>query len=630
MISRKAMLRLGSAMAWMLLVTAGLALAGCGGEEKAPAPAEDLAPAKEAIEEAVEEAEEAVEQVEKAIELAVAPDAPVALQMLRLTPESAQMSVGLPPLNGVVMKLLALDEKLSAVDIEGQLDEYTTQLANNLDVPDAQSLEDIAEAKGITLDKPMGLWVDLNPMVDSVVAALEKAQAEMESAEEPAEEAAEESEEAAAETPAEQKAAPEMKVSPEEMDTPAWVLALGLSDEAKAKATLEEVIATTGLDLTAKEEVKVGPVTLQAYDEYGYTMTGGYLMLGSLELLKGVAGRIENPAEVRYGTEACPATALDEAAALVYGNRLMPLLKKVLPVLELPPEAQMLESQMAMLDALLAGEEEDPAVATLAWTDEKLELLSRISTETHPKLAEISGTPKPLRLSRLLPKETVGMIAFGLTPEYKKYLMEQTLNAVPPEMKQDPAFAQGMTYGQQVMEMLGSEVTLGVAPRTDDLPLLALMVNLANPEATKGLIQMLASGFMLPGETYKDVEISIVTAPIPIELNVAFPEDIVLITSGMEETKQIIDRLKGEETSGLFTALEPPLDPELPRFSAVVLDSKLLTDVVLPTTDLMPGAMPPEIEAIMDQVTSALKQVRLVNEVRGEWQASALSLYLTE
>ncbi len=162
------------------------------------------------------------------------------------------------------------------------------------------------------------------------------------------------------------------------------------------------------------------------------------------------------------------------------------------------------------------------------------------------------------------------------------------------------------------------------------MPFLALMVRLANPEATQGLVQMLASGFLLPGETHQDVEISVVAAPLPIELNVAFPEDAILLTSGLEETKQIIDLMKAGETSGMFAAQEPALDPATPRFTTIMLDESLLTEVAMPLSGLVPAPIPPEVEVIVDQVTSAVRQVRIVNDVRGEWQASAVSIYMTE
>ena len=123
-----------------------------GGEEEAtqPAPAAEQTPAapEAAAPKAVDAPVEPV-AVKEAPTAPAAPvtDGPLTLDVLQWTPAQAQVAFAMPPVNGTIAKLLTLDERIEAVDLAGELEKMIADLAEDADVEDAKTLNDIAVAK---------------------------------------------------------------------------------------------------------------------------------------------------------------------------------------------------------------------------------------------------------------------------------------------------------------------------------------------------------------------------------------------------------------------------------------------------------------------------------------------------
>lgn len=625
----------------LMLVGAGLCGVGCGGcgaeKEAAPTPAQP-APAAKAVPAPppVVEAPAAPEVPKPAVvKRELSEGAPVVLDILAYTPATAQLALALPPLNGTIAKAIPFAKRIAppAVDIEAEVNNIIRDLAIDAGAEGADSFGAIAEAKGISLDAPMGLFIDVTASVDSAVAAAAEAKAAATPQPEEAPQVEAQADEGgeAAEAPGDL----DMQVAFEDLEMPALVLALGITDRAKAEGTLEEIVdAIEDLDGVEPQQLTVGDVAMTTYatpqGDYGYFFAGDKLFVGTVSLLKGVVERLAAPADIRYGSAECPATAPDEAAMLVYSNRLLPLIKKALPVMDLGADMQpMLEVQMAALEAMLGGADtkEDPAVMTLAWTDTLLELKSRMDTATHPGILEFSGKAEPLKLAQLLPEGTLAMLSLCLSDEYKKQITDVYMNALPAEMKKDASFAFGIGIATQVLTILGRELTLGITGVEDDLPGVFLLVDLAQPEAARGLIQM--GGFLMPEETYREIELNAIAAPSPIQFYLAMPKNMILVASDLDKMKVMVDLLLDGKTSNLFASLDPPLDPNMPVYNGLILSSGVLTDVLIPLSYLF-GGIPEDLEPIVGTVAEVLKELRLFAEMDGSWQVSRLSLLLKE
>lgn len=589
-----------------LLLAATVVATGCGGsEEEAVTPAPETTSAVSQVESAAGAVADGAAAAVDAVKEAVAPltgDAPATLHALQLLPVEAQAGVALPAVNGIVEKLLALDARIEAIDLKAELDKVVADLKQDANVPDAQSLNDIAVAKGLNLDAPMAVFADFSSTSESMAQAAAAAKAAGETAE-PVENA--------------------------DIAPPAVALVLGVSDQAKAEAFIAELVALDS-DLagaTVGTET-VGDITIATRGDYAHFFTGDQLVVGVTSLVKGAAARVASPATFRYGTAECPPTAPDEVVAVAYGNRLLPLMKNLLSAAgDMDPGAKALAAgQLAMAEQALASASDDPMLINLALSEEAVNLTTRIDFASYPGMRDLSGEAAPLVLTQLLPADTLALVSLVLTDAFKNQVKTQILPAAQ-ESITDPGMAQGMSMANQVLDMLGNEITIGLAPIPNDFPAAYIMLSLSNPEPTKGLLQMLVP--MMPDESLKDYGISSVAAPIPVPLSIAFEGNMVLVSNNVDGMKKIIDLSRTQTTSGLFAALDPPMDPDTLRYQALVLNTKLITEIVMPLMSLA-GGMDPKTQPVVDAVGGVVREVRMVSEMDGTWNKGVLTVDLKD
>jgi hypothetical protein len=523
--------------------------------------------------------------------------------VLQLVPDSAQVAVAIPPLGKTLDRGTALAKKLAPedVDIDAEVQKVLDDLAKDAGVPDAKTLQDIATARGVDSDAPLAVFFDLS---ESVVMP-EKAAGEDESED------------------AEEKDAPEP-----ELKEPKWVLVVGVADDEKALASLEELVnEVPELSKEAVKDVAAGDHTIKAYGDMGYLMFDDKVAVGSVDMLKGVAARITDPAEVRYGTEDLPAGSDTEVAALVYGKRLLPILEAAAPALETDDEyGPLLDMQLASLKGMFGADSpDDPMVVTYTLADDRIALESKIDTATHPGVLEYSGEAQPLRLAPMLPEHTLAFITLRFNDETRKQMSETLIPAIASATGGDSK--QAMAFVPQILELLGEEVTLGVASEKNDFPALVLMLALKEPESAKGFIKVMAGQYLLPGETHNEVEINSIAAPSPIQFSVAMPDDLIIISNNVDVIKGLIDLNKSGGKTDLFANMDPALPAGTPRYNAVVLNSALLTDVVIPLSALA-GGIPDEFAPVAEVISGSVKELRLLNEMDGTWSTTKVHALL--
>lgn len=533
--------------------------------------------------------------------------APLTLPFLKLMPKQSALAIGIPPLNVIEGKLVPLLEKVAPeLDAAGAIEDFVADAAIDLGI-DADNLNDLGKKLGLDLDAPITIFIDASPTLKSV----DELKAKL--GDNPEASAIEDAIE-------------------DNLAIPAITIVLGVSDAKEAEASVEDISSMLAdIDPATLEKIAAGDVTVKSAgpEKFNFFLADNKLVLGnSLDMVANTALRLKDPASIRYGSPECPAIATDELSFQLFGGDFVPALMAALSMFQNqdPTTKALVEKQMQLFSAVWEGEgATDPMVLSLVFDDSRLELISRMDTVKHPAVLTQSGTAAALKYAPMLADNTSLMLSLYLTPEIKKMLSEMVLDTMAAQATGDPGMAQGLTMGRQVLQMLGPEVTLGLAPATDDLPAAVLMLGLTNPEATKGLLQMLVP--TMPEETYKEVEISSIAAGIPVPLSIAYPGDFVLVSSNIDEMKRIIDLLKEEKTSELFSKLNPALDPSVARYSALVLKTSLYTDVIQPLSVLI-GGLPAEADEIVTRVAAAVDELRLVQEMKGDWQMSSLRLSL--
>lgn len=598
----------------LLLTFAGASMTGCGGREE-PAPEPETA-VEETVATVQETAEEAVETVTEAAAEAAAAllpgDVPATAAVLQLMPAEASAAIALPAPNVLVNEIIPVLERVFPdADIQREVDDMIADLAREANVDDAATLAEIAAARGLDFDQPIALFIDLAAALGDPAAA---------SSEEDADGAPAYDEEALFEEDwddAEGFALEEM---------PDVALVLHVSDAAAAEAFVKELAKNLG-GLDAPESTETGGVTIQQFgDDLAYYVSGGKIALSnSATLLRGVAAREAAPAAIRYGTPDAPAEHANEIVALLQGSRVMPLLTgfaEASGALD-AGTAALLGQQLGDTLSAWVSEDDDPIIVTLAVDDTRVQLNARVDTTTHPNVLTASGEAAPLRLSTSMPEGTLGFLNLRLTPEFKDRL-KNVMDNLPDDVAANAQTAQGIAMGGQFLGMLGDEIALGLTPVPEDFPAILLMIGLEQVDVTRGLIAMFAQPQKL--ETHREVEISTITlAPIPLYL--AYPAGTAVASNSLEMLKDVMDNLLEGTPTGLYGGLNPPMDPKLPRYNALYIDSALLTDVILPLSMLV-GGLPGDAGPVLDEVTKVVKSLRSTQEIQGDWLVARLALAL--
>jgi hypothetical protein len=307
--------------------------------------------------------------------------------------------------------------------------------------------------------------------------------------------------------------------------------------------------------------------------------------------------------------------------ALVYGDRLFPLLDQLLPALEMDATSRAIAvAQVAALKSALQSEGgEDPIYITHSVSGNRSDLSIRLDNNTHPGYLKLKGQAHPLRLAQLLPESTLAMLSLRFNEEAKKQLAEQILPAIQESGQEAAVFA------VPAIQMIGDEITIGIAAVENDFPAAYIMIALAEPDAAKGMLNMLVPA--MPAETYKDVEIKAIAAPIPVPVQMATPGDMVVLSNNVDGLKQIIDLKLANGKTDMLQKLKDPLDPTVPRYQALIFKSQLITDVVLPLSALA-GGLPGDVGPAVTQGSAAVEEIRYVSEIRDNWSVAQFTLYL--
>jgi len=615
-----------------------LLLNGCGGcqKEEQPAPVAEpqQAPAPEKAKEAALPAEPPL-----------GPVVPVTRGLLKLTPESAMVTVALPPVTGLFDKGVALAKRVvpAGVDIDAALAEAIAHMAQDAGAPDAKSLSEIAKAKGLNADAPMAAYIDLTPTAESCKAAFEEMKKEQEAA--PAAEPASKTEQApkaegapkTEASPAPAAKAVDMEKVFASMKMSAIVGVIGCTDPAKAESTISEMLAGAGeyVDPAKSETVDVNGVAVKCYDpdKLAYAIVGDKLVIGnSLALLKQVLGRISTPSMVRYGTIECLASSPDEVVMLTRMDKIAPLAKELLPLIAASqsPTGQLPPGQWDYLNKSLdAFVGDDPLVTTVEWTDKKLEFLNRCDFAKHPALAALSGEAQPLRLAPMLPETALMMLSMRLNDQTKQEFKSGWMDSLPPEVKSQAGVQQALTYLNEVLEVVGDEITFGVAPGPGGVPQLYLLAGISNVDKAKTLLQTLVPAMpAMPAEPYNGVDISTLAIPM-MPFHFAFVDNTLALCVDLDKLKGIIDMVKGKTTSKLFASLDPPMDAATPRYFAMLVKSSLIANIMTPLAIFMPSISPGLQGPTVDSLIGVVRELRMTKDLKGSWIEGRLTIHLS-
>jgi hypothetical protein len=310
-------------------------------------------------------------------------------------------------------------------------------------------------------------------------------------------------------------------------------------------------------------------------------------------------------------------------------DKIAPLAKDLLPLIAASqsPTGQLPPGQWdyfnKSLDAFVG---DDPLVATVEWTDKKLEFLNRCDFAKHPALAALSGEAQPLRLAPMLPETAQMMLSIRLNDQTKQEFKSGWMDSLPPEVKNQAGVQQALTYLNEVLEVVGDEITAGVAPGPGGVPQLYLLAGIANVDKAKTLLQTLVPA--MPAEPYNGVDISTLAVPM-MPFHFAFVDNTLALCVDLDKLKGIIDMVKGKTTSKLFASLDPPMDPATPRYFAMLVKSSLITNIMTPLAIFMPSISPGLQGPTVDSLIGVMRELRMTKDLKGSWVEGRLTIHLS-
>jgi hypothetical protein len=524
-----------------------------------------------------------------------AAQAPLTLKALQYVPEQAQVAIGIPAAASLVERVVPFVQRfLPQLDLNSEIELIASDLAKDMEVPAEGGLVGVLAAMGIDSQAGMAAFLDLTELSEVFAEAAASGKTDK---------------------------LPDMSAAK-------GLLVIPVNDPAKAEASLMKLAGDLLSGMEAKEE-SVNDITVKFYGDIGgYFVNDAVLALGNdMALLAGAAARAKSPAQFQYGSTYCPADDIHEAVALIFGDRVMPLLDIFAEqISSLAPTMQvMINAQFEKLHQVYADvTESDPMLITCRLDEQSVELKTKIDTDIYPGLIEYMGQAKPLRWAQLLPENTMAFLSLNFTEEAKKQITDVYLKSIPEEVSNRPGVSQGLMYGNSALQLLGGEITLGLTGfEPADFPTLFLMIQIANTAGAQILLQMAPQ---VDQEAYRDVPVKMLGLPFPIPVYFAMVTDALVISNSDAGIRSIIDLVKDGKTSGLFEKLNPPIPPETPIYQALVIKPSLYTDVIAPLVPLMETEVPAEMNAVLGTIAGQFEEIRMLNEMQGTWSVSRISV----
>lgn len=560
-----------------------------------------------------------------------------AVDILKLAPEEAALAAAAPNPQKLYERALKLAKRLSGkdADIDAAVKQAVDTAAAKFKVTPAASFAEIARAKGIDPEAPLGVFLDPTPTLEGLRKKAAEPAPLSTPQEEPVTPVPDEKTNADGSPSESQESfggdtAPQEPASPiQDAVPPSFAVVVSCSDAKLAEQFVREVAAEVrGASAAEPKEADLDGVRLVTYEPntFSYFFVDRTLVMGnSVDLLKGVAGRFKKPAEVRYGSEKFPANDDDQIVQLVRLDRMKSIVDGIMPLTQGLPGGMMAAAALQNQETLNALSGKDPLVVTVSLNDEKLEILTRLDTETHPDLAKVAGSAQPLRLAAFMPESTVALLCMRFNAETKATMGKAMSSSMGAGATDDPGVAGAMGAGSMVLDMIGDEIVIGVTGVANGMPKLAALAALANPEQTQGFLKQ--SGVKMEGEGYSGVEIMQVPV-VFATLYYAFVDKTLAASNDLDQLKSSIDTVKSGTKSNLFQSLKPALDPAVPRYGAFLVRDKVVEDVLKPLMLQFPTAAPPDASQTAERVSSVIRELRITQDLNGNVEERHLTAFL--
>ncbi|MCX8064961.1 MAG: hypothetical protein N3G21_07290 [Candidatus Hydrogenedentes bacterium] len=534
--------------------------------------------------------------------------------LLKLTPSEVQISVVLPSLAEGLDKLVALAKRFYNEDeVNSWVQARIIEISSFAGVPEAKNLIEVAEARGFDISIPLGIYLNLSPSIESLLSMLSAQGGEGEG------------------TQAGVVAKSIDEIDLTDITQPNWAVAIGVKDKNKVVESLKElVVEIPEISASAPKEEVVKGAQVVSYGPYAYSVTAGYVVIGSASTVKGIVSCFSEPLQVRYGTPEMPALDVSEGVIMLKDWELIPMVEKLMPHIIKPyPATVGLQLKLSPWSDIAVSGEKDPVYICFSLLpNERLIIRSLLDSSKKPKYVELVGNAQPISLLKILPPSTQASAFFQLTKEYRTYLEQNVLPDVKNNLTEKREIAQGMQYATSFMRMFGNELGVGITGSIGDFPAVIVLIKAGeNAEMLKGFLDTMVPVAEEP-EKHREVEIKKVALPSPVPVNLAMVKDVVVVSNNADIIKGTIDLVLDGGSSDYLKGLTPPVDAEIPRYTFVSLQSKLFLDVIFPLMSILGkdlGGAQRDVESVLKQI----RELRIMSEKRDGLVEGQIIFYFT-
>lgn len=531
------------------------------------------------------------------------PGRPDTVAVLRFMPESAAIAVAIPSIESVNADLesFLIRGAPDHINMEAEIKVVVRQLARNAEAFDAQTVEDIALAKGIDPGAPLGVFLLAEDKgLDSDTAALPPFPGTDRGAFSP------------------MPGAMDPFVAPLLAFSSRFAVVLPIINRQDAEQLVSDWGGGGTMNSNDVPDLRTTIFT-RADGSFAYFFTRLWLVAGTAPaLVNEIAGRMTAPVVIRYGTEECPADANDEIVQLIRLDRLAASYQgrgeSAGPAWYSP--------LVGPLAAAYTGN--DPLVVTWRFDEDNLTVRSRLDYRRHPQALELAGQPRPLALPRRFPASTLAFFSFSIGDEYKTKLKSALTG---PEQSQS-ALAPVAPSLTKLIDAMGNEIAMAVAGMEGGSPKLALLAQFNDGDAARAALNEMGI-LALKDQTYNNTDLYAFFFPMPLmdQIRYAIPGNTFVVATNLDLLKTLVDMALSERNSGLMDALEPPLDESAPRRHLLVARKEFFTDAFVPLL-ASTGMISADQREIVAHTFDKLRDARLTTEVHNNWMDNRLVVQL--
>ncbi len=513
------------------------------------------------------------------------------LPILAAMPDTVMFALAFPPLPTLCDKLLALSARFPQ-------DAERVVLANALVKAalgtDLRGIAEFMSTKGFAPNAPCGVFMDLDATAEDAADVVQKC----------------------AKAAQENALTPAMNYHP-----PAMLAMFGVTNPETAEAAVREVLLRNARPVQADNRRSDIESNLRWMgDDLAYCARGSWLYITNSEaLFKATVAKQAEPNDMRYGTNACPATTPDDIVLLTRLDRVTASMPDLLAMLSYAGRMATFlnwaqptgETQRRFRDFYAPKTGADPLITTLSINHERVEVTSRLDLAAHPGFARPPANRPRSGLSKLIAPGNL-LSAYIDWGDSLVAAADNCLPLIPIEIRD---YYMGSL--RRVLEQFASgEAAVGIHSGTP--PVIQLFAAVANPVEAASLLRQYLETASITGLDREVWRLPLGT----LDLYCTLEGGVLVAVNVKDQLPALCDAVRTGGSAPFYANLNPPIMPDESLF--------VFSLNTLPTAPIVSAmsAFGIQSDAAIAQWFTPVREIRAGKTIERQWQTQFLTFYL--